>query len=683
MSNDFLLEEKKLRSTINKMLTVTKNEEESFTTLPKRYKDNPRLLQDLMSISATKIRNLQANIEKPYFARIDFVENNLDKTEICYIGKVGFFGQDSEIIVVDWRAPIASLYYDSNLGQVSYKAPIGLVSGDLKLKRQIIIEDGKLKDIFDVDSVSDDELLKPYLGASADKRLKNIVASIQSEQNSIIRQELYKNIIVQGVAGSGKTTVALHRIAFLVYNYIKTVRSEQFLVIGPNKVFMNYISTVLPDLDAGNVEQLTFEEIAKDFIGEKFEIKDPSAKLAQFVHGLKPQSFLKFKTSLRYKEAIDKFISDIEFKTLLPQRAFIVNNKEIINEKEIRELYRHAGVCSSIEARLNKVSNYIINHAEKNGSLYERDIVEVKKKVKTFMSIKNIKVLGLYKDFINNIEKYCEEDLEMILELKSELFSNKLIDFEDLAALMYIKYRLKGSGKFEYFLHTVIDEAQDFGLFNFFVLKEILKKSKFTVFGDLAQSIYSYRGIDNWEEVDYNIFDGNSELLKLDKSYRTTVEIMDAANKILKHLNLGKAEAVIRHGYDVKISKILNNNVCEEVIKRIDKFKKNNFKSAAIICKTSKEATILYEDVIKKDISLELVTEDNQEYKGGFCILSSNLAKGLEFDAVLIIGVDEKIYDSNNDLDMKLLYVAMTRALHSLEILYEDKVTRPLIDLVK
>lgn len=245
--DDLEYEKKKLEKVEEELEEIQSGEEQILRTLPKKYGNNPVLLSNLMSSTATKITNIARMKEKPYFARIDFKEDKKPNKEKLYIGKVGVTDLDGNVVITDWRAPVSTLYYDANLGKVEYNAPEGKIKGELSLKRQIIIQNKNVEEIFDVDSVSDDELLKPYLGASADNRLKNIVASIQSEQNNIIRKSIEENLIVQGVAGSGKTTVALHRIAYLMYNNANRYKANQFMVIGPNRFFINYISNVLPD----------------------------------------------------------------------------------------------------------------------------------------------------------------------------------------------------------------------------------------------------------------------------------------------------------------------------------------------------------------------------------------------------------------------------------------------------
>ena len=272
---------------LNNLRNLYKNDYDSM--MEEKY----RLEYEIKSIEKAKLN--------PYFARIDFESNNKD---ICYIGKLGVSDYDNNIITVDWRAPISSLYYDSNVGETSYISPDGEVKGKLLLKRQYIIEDSKLISFNDVDTVSNDELLKPYLSVSADNRLKNIVSTIQSEQNKIIREKMGKNLVIQGVAGSGKTTVALHRIAYLVYNNRDLFKPSDYMVIGPNKFFVSYISGILPDLDVNGVSEYTLEELFNKYLNENY-------KIDKYLDKLKEKDELsRFKVSLELKKEIDKYFNN-------------------------------------------------------------------------------------------------------------------------------------------------------------------------------------------------------------------------------------------------------------------------------------------------------------------------------------------------------------------------------------
>lgn len=709
------IEEKYLNYSKEEILKLIETEEKRFKELPRRYKDDPFLLQELMSVLAIKLKNLETSKQKPYFARIDFKNSKEENTEVCYIGKIGVISNDSKIVVVDWRAPISTLYYDSNIGNAEYFAPEGIITGELKLKRQIVVEEGELKDIFDVDSVSDDELLKPYLGVNADSRLKNIVASIQSEQNSIIRENLQKDLIVQGVAGSGKTTVALHRISYLIYNSKDANKNEKFMVIGPNKFFINYISSVLPDLDVVGVKQLTLNELAKEYIGENIKVIDNCFKNVLNNDQIGNENIYKVKTSMKYKEILDRYIKDIE-QSFFDNEGLKLYDDLILTSNQIKKIYNEnmKDICISkkIERTNIIISNKILEKQdelkdkirkvfakrimiseneqeieklkEMQFSMYSSINNGLKNELKAYFKSANKKIVSLYKEFIQKIHKYTDS-LELntkIEEYREYILNNinkKQIEVEDLPALMYLKYKLLGNEEYKKYMHVVIDEAQDFGEFHFYVLKKIMNKSTFSIFGDLAQSIYSFRSIDNWDNVIHNVFKDKCQLMQLRKSYRTSIEIMEEANKVTNYIGLGNAKPVIRHGKPVNIQQIEKHDAkIQYIINKINEHIGNEYKSIAVICKNEKIANKIYKELKEQIENIELMTENNETYNGGICVMTAYLSKGLEFDANIILDVDEKIYNSDNINDMKLLYVAMTRALHETDIIYSNELVKPL-----
>ena len=695
-------EKEKLAKTKLILKEVKSGEETRLKNLPKMYASNPRLLASLMTTTSTKISNIDKVQSKPYFSRIDFKESgkSLDK---LYIGKIGVLDLDGKIVVTDWRAPISSLYYDANLGNVVYDSPSGSIEGELSLKRQIITENGEIVNIFDVDTVSDDELLKPYLGANADSRLKNIVASIQSEQNMIIRKKISKDLIVQGVAGSGKTTVALHRIAYLIYNNVKQFNASQFMVIGPNKFFINYISSVLPDLDAKNAVQYTYEELAKDFIKERFCVEDSTQKLTEILLKKCNSTSIKFKTSMKYYEILKEYFFDFE-KEYIKEFEFKTDGFVVVSNEVIQEVFnttlgdnindRLKMTANMLASKISKDNKILLEVKEYYSNLYDKEIdVNLKNKIfqkqidvvrniqkgylkelKKLLTIDKLKIFDIYNKFVNNVDKYS--NLEIIKEVKEETLNNfkrKMFNFEDIPALMYIKYKLSGMEEFKEYVHVVIDEAQDFGNFHFYMLKKIMKNATFSIFGDVAQGIYSYRSISDWKEIKSNVLP-DVEILSLEKSYRTSMEIMKEANKISKKLNLDEGKPVIRTSGPVKKVKVSIEERSSYLKDRIEEFNKRGYKSIAIICKEQSKIDKLYKELKEKNVDAKLIYRDQETYDGGICLLTSYLAKGLEFDAVIITDSDESVYSSENDLDLKLLYVAMTRALHTLELMYVNNI---------
>ena len=693
-------ENKKLNKIEEKLDIIKKEEEQVLLTLPKKYSHNPILLSNLMSITATKITNIAKIKERPYFARIDFKDDKKQNKEKIYIGKIGVLDLDGNIVITDWRAPISTLYYDSNLGRVEYIAPEGIVKGDMSLKRQIIISNNKVTDIFDVDSVSDDELLKPYLGANADNRLKNIVASIQGEQNYIIRKGIEKNIVVQGVAGSGKTTVALHRIAYLMYNNSDKYKADQFMVIGPNKFFINYISNVLPDLDAGNAVQLTIEELAKKFIDEDILFEDVTKNLSDIIDDGIEKEYLKFKNSMEYYRLLDNYLNNIE-DGFIWAKGLVINNIQILSKEDIENVYKTVN-GNSVSQKLEMTSKVIANRLKNNNDVYEyiknsmdtlcqnekdvdkkRNLIKkefdmlkdltstgFEKQLKKLLNIDKVKVLKIYSDFIESLNNMDELKKDTLQLLKKKICQN-----EDIAALLYIKYYLFGNEKFKKYRQVVVDEAQDFGKFTFYMLKLLISNATFSVFGDVAQGIYSYKSINDFNEILEDVFK-EAEYIKLKKSYRTSIEIMNEANKISKEIGLDEALPVIRSAGPVIKSKVNKLDKENYIINQVKKYKEAGFKSIAIIYKNQKELVNMNKKLKENCIESEIIYKDQEKYDGGICLLTSYLSKGLEFDVVIIADAQDDIYKYNNKLDMKLLYVSMTRALHKLELVYDTNICR-------
>lgn len=696
--DELQIERDKLKEILEKYQETIEYYNLKIDMLFKLYRDNPTMLESSLKLYNEKLRLMEKSIDKPYFARIDFLRKG-ENVEKLYIGKVGVMDEDSNNITIDWRAPIASIYYDSNIGKTSYEAPEGRCEGELLLKRQYDIENRYLKSFQDVDTVSNDELLKPYLNASADNRLKNIVSTIQKEQNDIIRENINKNMIIQGVAGSGKTTVALHRIAYLVYNNRKNINPNQFLVIGPNKFFVNYISGVLPDLEVENVNQLTYEELCSDFINEKLTLINEEKNLICSISNEEELTYEKFKLSMEFKDLLDKYILDFD-KNIIPKSDIEIKGYKLISRNLIQEMYNSIEdsiVYDSILKKIERTKLLLEKYIEDNN---EKIIEDVKKQASNedYNKLKNIEkeiksgcknslkkyfsnlipnILDIYIDYLKNVEineSFFKKIDENIKNLKSQK-----VEFEDLSALIYLKLRIIGNEKYDMYRQVAIDEAQDFGEFSFYALKCLLKKSTFSIFGDLAQSIYQYRGMNDWKNIIKNTFNDECEIKYLLKSYRTTTEIMNSANNITEYIKLNTAVPVIRHGKKVKYISYKNEDEQITKIKEIlDSYKKEDYKTVAIICKEKSEATIINEKLRKENIIINNITDLDTQYVGGICTITSYLAKGLEFDGVIMADASEKKYDVDKSIDMKLVYVSMTRPLHELNVLYKDSIIKPL-----
>lgn len=737
-------ERKKLNKTIEIIQKQIEISEKAIKDLHKSSDsrgNNPYVKEHLTSIYTKKSRDLNRSLEKPYFARIDFKEDNVtqeSEVEELYIGKCSVIDDNSKIEVIDWRTPVASLYYDGRLGRVNYTSPEGEIYGNLSLKRVYDIEKGELKSFSDIDMAANDELLKPYLSSTSDTRLKNIISTIQSEQNKIIRGKLMKPLIVQGVAGSGKTTVALHRIAYLVYAYEKQLNPEDFLIIAPNKFFLDYISEVLPDLGVDSVSQLTFEEFAKDIIGTGIVIESSNDKLANIVNENRKddrdniiQRTSRFKSSLNYKALLDKYLNDMEG-GFLPDEDFKVGDIIILSKEKLQEKFKETfgSEENCLRQKLDKftkrLSLFIQNNQDRIEELIRSARSEEIKKINKNLSeeeqqkqrveifdkylqllkkldkggkqlileyskkVSKSSALEYYKDFIFKIRKYIDKDIDIeVVEniQKMLLQSGKNVEYEDLAPLMYLTNRIFGTDKKKVAKHIVIDEAQDYSTFQFVVLKEILQNNSMTILGDIAQGIYSYRGTNDWNEINQSVFDGNADVLELGKSYRTTMEIMNKGNDVLSKIkdkiHVKEAEPVIRRGSPVNIQKQKNvEETISSILERIKELQESGLNNIAIITKTLQEAKELSKKLAKGKISINLISDKTKKYNGGLSIIPSYLVKGLEFDSVILSDANNKQYEKN-ELDAKLLYIAITRAMHTLDIFYTNQMSELLIEREK
>lgn len=710
----FQEESARLSWTKEQYLQAAEDERLMLSALPRLYPNDPNLLNELLLHTHNRIVRLEQSRSKPYFARIDFTDGSSAQTDRCYIGKIGVSDQDGQIITVDWRAPVASLYYDSNLGKASYQAPEGMIFGTLSLKRQYEIEKGTLLSYHDVDSVSDDELLKPFLSASADSRLKNIVASIQTEQNRIIREDLHKNLIVQGAAGSGKTTVALHRIAYLVYRWRDSIRPSQYMVIGPNLFFISYISAVLPDLDVDNVPQFTYETLAARYLDENFMVQNPAETLAAILERGEDTTVQRYKSSLAYRDALDRFLCDFE-DSLLPEGPFSPFGVPLLSEQQVQAEWQSAKeVGGSCLTRVNKAVLLLSAAlaAERDRAFWmvdswfgrqmdgagkeeaarifrqkrqlERELDSgCKKLLRRFFSGIDVKILSVYRRFLEQADCYLPQELAASVRRHALApLRKRKVAQEDLPALIYLKTRIFGAEDYARYRHVVVDEAQDLGEFAFFALQKLLSGSTFTVVGDLAQSIYGFHGIESWEPVQKRSFSQGAEICHMEKSYRTTVEIMKAANLLTESMELPAAQPVIRHGDPVRLHPILGDSV-QAVADCIRADQALGFGSIAVLGKTAVETARMHAALVSLGIPIQLIDDEADSYSGGVCAMTGYLSKGLEFDGVILLDAGEPVYRSDRRLDLHLLYVAMTRPLHRLDIFYSEKPCAPLCALLE
>ncbi|MFZ3172201.1 MAG: RNA polymerase recycling motor HelD [Carboxydocellales bacterium] len=683
-------------------------------------------------------KKLSAGKEKPYFARVDFKNEGSPDYGKYYIGKFSVpSGVDREPFVIDWRAPIANIYYESRLGEATYEAPEGIVKGDLGLKRQFTINNGILENILDIDLTTNDEFLQASLDAGVDNKLKDIAATIQAEQNRIIRADINRPLIVQGVAGSGKTTIALHRIAYLIYTYEDDFIPENFLIIAPNRLFINYISEVLPELGVERVKQTTFTEVMLEVIELDCTITNPNDKLVSFINtqdgnendSPAPVKWASaFKGSMIFKKIIDNYLDDLE-QAFVPDEDLALEEYIIVPKDEIKRLfireygflafYRRVDMLKKVLSnKLKSAKEKILTEIEEpfnrkidnlRGIAMEdqkrRDLIaslldardvrlmEVKNRLKNLVAQYIAKfpkrnLLRYYQDIVTNegfIRKHItdeayENSIGFTCETSERLISKKQIEFEDLAPLAYLKYNLYGLKEKPSIKHCVIDEAQDLSSFQIYALRKILNTDLFTIFGDLAQGIHSYRGTNNWAELINDVFSNREcNFRTLEQSYRTTIEIMELANKILKkseNRDFIYAKPVIRHG-DKPIIKNFSStdNFAEEAVREIETLKSRDYKSVAFIGKTLDECRTIKNLLEQRGgLKVDIITGDEDVWDGEVVVLPAYIAKGLEFDAVFIVSINEGF--SFDELDIKLLYIAVTRARHKLYIFQTNNSVR-------
>ena len=707
------------------------------------YSEEKETTEKVYEVLTREINSYEDAWQEPYFGRVDFREYR-GQEESIYIGKKGISNiKKGEEVVVDWRAPVADLYYSGTGGEAFYKAPSGIIEGELKLKRKFLFNEGEIEKLFD-EGINElmingeagqglvDELLKVNLEESRGKKLKEVVATIQKEQNEIIRWPKNLPIIVQGSAGSGKTTIALHRLAYLIYRYRETMEGKDILVLAPNKLFLDYISDILPSLGASEVKQDTFEDLVLSKLKIKGKIYNKDEKLKSIMEE-KDEDKKKFivdsseiKGRLTYKTMIDRYIALVESKEL-DIEDILIGDEVLFSKKEILRLYLKDLKAYPINKRKDEIKRYLnLKIKERvNVLLYKTDlqwedkikevrlssedskerreslieIYDARDKIKNNISknakkqlnlyFKNWRGIGskdIYYNFFNDEELFSiatdnkiPEDLSKYMrEEFNENYENNIIDEDDLPTLLYIRIILEGIAEEEKFEHIVVDEAQDYSPFQVFLVNMLAKGNSLTLVGDLAQGIYYYKGIKTWEDITVGLFNGEATYIQLTQSYRSTVEIIDFAEGALRAQNLGlkNAKPVLRHGEKPYIKKISSEDeyakTIDEIINEVKDKEKN---TVAIITKNSEEALALDKILKKKSkYSFELIKGKEKEVQKELIIIPSYLTKGLEFDATIIFNPSEESYGENL-LDERLLYVSLTRALHLEYVIEIDNIT--------
>lgn len=589
--------------------------------------------------------------DSPYFARIDFRLKDMDDESKYYIGRFAFDYED-ELIILDWRSPIASMFYDYEIGKAGYDAPIGWVDGEITRKRQFKIKNGKLEYALESSINIQDDILQKELSHTSDEKMKSIISTIQKEQNKIIRNDKADTLIIQGVAGSGKTSIVLHRIAFLLYRFKDKISANNVIILSPNKVFGDYISNVLPELGEEPLCELSFENIAEvqldrviNFESEKDPLEINDAKWAERV---------RFKSTLDFVKLIDDYIKQMPNKIFIPKDytfgSFTAKSDWIQSRFEAYNRY-------PVKKRLEKVAEDI-HYKFESDNIMEEDLPKVKsilKSLNVMLTIKN--TLTLYKDFFK----------QMNISNMFVMAAKKTLEWSDVYPFIYIHAAYEGIQEDKIIRHVVIDEMQDYTPIQYAVIN-LLFKCKKTILGDFGQLVNPNHAhtLDDMKQL-YN----DGELVMLNKSYRSTFEIINFAKKVQ---DISSLEPIERHGEEPALLKC--NNEQDEINKiktEIEEFKKSDNATLGIILKTDNDAKAVY-DALREEYSVHLISSESSSFTKGVSITSIKMSKGLEFDEVIVPSVNNKTYYS--DYDRSLLYIACTRAMHKLKLAYTGELTQ-------
>lgn len=666
----------------------------------------------------------------PYFGRIDFHEKGEAAAETVYLGIASFMDKNDEnFLIYDWRAPISSLYYDYSPGPAQYATPEGIIEGEMELKRQFIIRESHIKGMFETGVTIGDEMLQEVLGNNASTQMKSIVATIQKEQNQIIRNETSRLLFVQGVAGSGKTSAALQRVAYLLYRYRGTITSENILLFSPNPLFNSYVATVLPELGEENMQQTTFQEYLTSRLGNEFEVEDPFSQM-EYLLSNSDNNYkvrvdgIRYKASLNFKNNIDQYVQYLSGEGLI-FRDITFRKATIFSKKEIEEFFYTLDRNYSIPNRMQLVKEWLLKELkrkvkqERSKSWVEEEVqfldkdfyveafkklqeksrynentfddfereqrllaeMVVKEKFKpVFRRVKKMKFIDLPAIYLQ-LFKMPVESAQLVPENWVDICATSLlklrnleIAYEDATPFVYLQDLIEGRKSNTSVRHIFIDEAQDYSPFQFAYIQMLFPYSKMTLLGDYNQAIFS--GATGSATVLTNPPKDGADLetIELMRTYRSTRQIVE----FTKHLIVGgdKIEPFNRNGNKPVISFTDTTHLNQKIINTIENLEKEGHRTIAVICLTAGESKRAYE-AIRERISCRLIEKGTVSYEKGVLILPAYLAKGIEFDAVILY--DSSLY--KRESERKLFYTACTRAMHELRLFATNGLS-PLMEAV-
>lgn len=694
---EFLVEEKKLEevsnilneemlSYINKRKFVTQYILDYRKNAVEEYKDDEDKLieyfdheryvkEQAFTTIDKKLKELTILKESPYFGRVTFNDLEFDQKDTLYVGRFGVTPEGSyEPVIVDWRAPVASLFYHGSLGEASYTSPDGPIKCDIEGRRQIIVKKGELKGVFDSAIDVKDDILQMVLSNNSSDKLKDVIMTIQQEQDEIIRKERTSNIVVNGVAGSGKTTIALHRVAYLLYNYRKELE-DKVLILGPNGIFMEYISQVLPSLGEVGVKQETFASFALKEMDSELYIMSFDKYLEKILS--EDKEFIedaKYKNSYEIIEDLDNLVKEMD-KDYFHVEDVKYFGDLVISKEEIEEMFNKHYEYMPLFRRSEKIKRIILSKIKDKRDEKVWELNEELRKEKEKLTPEELLIEENNLEFRRKlrIREIVKEVMDSRAKLDSWISREDVLDIydrfngnkkeytiNDLAPILYLAIKLEGKKATKDYRHVVIDEAQDYSPLQFKVVRELTGTKYFTVVGDVNQRLIKYSDLAPMMELGKIFDDVNPEIYNLNKSYRSTYEIMEYANK---YLDEDRIIPIVRHGKPVEEIKFHNNEeLSESIIESLKEFSNEGLESIAIITRDKEELEKVYNLISNK---VHLVKFDNEDvlYKGGNVIIPSYFAKGLEFDGVIIVD-NGSSKDENEDL---IKYIMSTRALHRLK----------------
>lgn len=631
-----------------------------------------------------KILLLEKMIKSPYFARIDFKFDDEDEFEKIYIGRSSLRKNSyQEMYVYDWRSPIASVFYRFMTGEAFYDAPCGRVTGELNLKRQYEIKNGTLEYFFDSDVQIVDEFLRQLLSQNTTAKMKAIVETIQHEQDVVIRDMENDLLMVQGVAGSGKTSIALHRAAYLMYQGLQTkLSANNIMIISPNSIFEQYISNVLPELGEDNVISSVFEDILSELLNGR-KIQSRNDFLENLIVNSKykeiSRNSIEFKTSSFFREILDQFLIDIprqwiEFEDVYYEGKCVVS-RQILKDKILGRPETPLGI--KLEQLEDYIFEQIFGTGKGRGHKEEKNLI--KQEIQKFIKID---IVELYKILFSN-EAYFysllqnsnpSQNIKNIWKYTKENLEADSLYYDDAIAIAYLYLKIYGTNKYKNIKQVVIDEAQDYYPLQYEIFNLVFSNAKFTILGDMKQTLAKKEDISFYEQIQKILNKKKSSLIMLDKSFRCTNEILNFSLKFIEQSS--QIKSFNRNGDSPKVYIADNSEIfIDEIVKEIKLCQEKGFQSICLICKTEKNSTYLF-NKIKHKLDIQLIKNGSVSDLQGVFILPVYMSKGLEFDTVLICDADSQNYHDEDDKN--LLYVACTRALHKLSLFCENEVS-PLI----